>query len=281
MADRADAHIHLFEKGFRDSFTNRPGVQIDEVACYQSLATEHDVKAALVVGYAGDAWCTTNNDFLARTAPKHEWVRPIAYMAPANPPGIQQLTKLKEQGFVGLSCYVFGQVNIDALLAVPDDLWSWLTEQRWLLSVNSEGSDWSCWLPVLQKNPELRLIISHLGLPPKPDAELSPTEAHRGLAHVLALAEFPGPRVKLSGFYALSDPGHDYPHRGAWPYVTALCAGFEANRLLWGSDFSPCLDMLTFPQTFGHFAKMPFLSADDRRRIEGANLLALLNEVTT
>ena len=156
-----------------------------------------------------------------------------------------------------------------------------MTEQRWLISVNAAGSDWSCWVPVLQKHAELRLLVSHLGQPPQTDAALSDSEAQRGLADVLALAKYPGPRVKLSGFYALSDPEYDFPHCNTWPYVAALCESFGANRLLWGSDFSPCLDMLTFPQTYGHFVKMPFLSADDRKRIEGANLLALLNEVST
>ena len=50
MPDRADAHIHLFENGFWASFASRPGVTIDEVACYESLMANHDVKAALIVG---------------------------------------------------------------------------------------------------------------------------------------------------------------------------------------------------------------------------------------
>jgi hypothetical protein len=54
---------------------------------------------------------------------------------------------------------------------------------------------------------------------------------------------------------------------------------FGAARLLWGSDFSPSLEWLSFPQTFGLFAHMPFLSAADRQLIEGENLLALLAEI--
>ncbi len=54
MMQRADAHIHLFENGFENFFPNRPGVRIDEPLCYDSLAKEHDVVAALVVGYEGE-----------------------------------------------------------------------------------------------------------------------------------------------------------------------------------------------------------------------------------
>ena len=94
-----------------------------------------------------------------------------------------------------------------------------------------------------------------------------------------ALAAFPGSRVKLSGFYALSDPGYDYPHEVTWPYVEALLGAFGPERLLWGSDCTPCLEKLSFPQTLGLFAKMPFLDDRMRRRIEGANLLEMLDSV--
>ena len=90
------------------------------------------------------------------------------------------------------------------------------------------------------------------------------------------LAQYPGPRVKLSGFYAATDPGYDYPHRAAWPYVEALAAAFGIERLLWCSDFSPSLQWLSFPQTFELFGKIPFLNEVDRQRIEDGNLLALL-----
>ncbi len=96
---------------------------------------------------------------------------------------------------------------------------------------------------------------------------------------MLALARFAGARVKLSGFYALTTPGYDYPHRAAWPYVAALLEAFGGERLLWGSDFSPSLEWLSFPQTLGLFEQMPFLDDAARRRIEGENLLALLAEI--
>ena len=279
MPERADAHIHLFEKGFNDSFTKRPGVEIDEVACYASIAGDHGVRAALVVGYEGDSWYHNNNDFLARTALEHDWVRPVAYMDPVNPFDLDKLNRLKEEGFVGISCYIFGQERTHALSRVEDEVWAWINEHRWLVSVNSSGGDWSAWLAVLERHRELRLIVSHLGLPPKVGSPPSETEALEAMADVLALAKFPGSRVKLSGFYAISDPGYDYPHEAAWPYIEALITSFGTDRLLWASDFSPCLDSLTFPQTFGLFSKMPFLNAHDREQIEGANLLALLDQV--
>ena len=279
MSERADAHIHLFEGGYQDSFVKRLGRPIDEAVCYASLAEDHGVKAALVVAYADVPWAAENNRYLARMVAQYDWVRPVAYYDPGEPPTTDDLERLKSEGFVGLSFYVFGQERVDALLSISDEVWSWLTSRQWLVSVNSKGGDWTAWQTILQQHGELRLVVSHLGLPPKVSEPPTEAGAREAMASVLALAGFPQSRVKLSGFYAMTDPGHDYPHRAAWPYVEALMEAFGVERLLWASDFSPCLDWLTFPQTFGLFSRMPFLSEADRERIEGSNLLALLDEV--
>ncbi len=279
MSERADAHIHLFEGGYQDSFVKRLGRPIDEAVCYASLAEDHGVKAALVVAYADVPWAAENNRFLTRMVAQYDWVHPVAYFGAGEPPTTDDLERLKTEGFVGLSFYIFGQERVDALLNISDEVWAWLTSRRWLVSVNSKGEDWTAWQEVLKRHGELRLVVSHLGLPPKVSEPPVEAEAKEAMASVLGLAGFPQSRVKLSGFYALTDPGYDYPNRAAWPYVEALLEAYGVERLLWASDYSPCLDWLTFPQTFGLFSMMPFLSEGDRERIEGANLLALLDEV--
>ncbi len=282
MPIRADAHIHLFETSFLGgSFTKRPGVRINEVALYKSLADDHGVKAALVVGYAGTTWAAGNNAFLVRIIPQHEWVRPTAYVDMPDTLTVSILEERRQQGFVGVSFYIWAQDKADSLGRVTDDIWAWLTAHRWLISTNSMPAFWPAWIPVLKRFPEIRLVMSHLG---QPQAVSEPPPAdvvRKNMSAIVALAQFPGPRVKLSGFYGCTIPRHEYPHQAAWPYVQALIKEFGVGRLVWGSDFSPCLDHLTFPQTFGVFSKMPFLSDADRRRIEGRNLLDLLGEVKT
>ena len=279
MSKRADSHIHLFDGGYQgESFVRRPGVSLDEAACYESLAADHDVAAALVVGYDAESWTAGNNAFIAKMAARYDWVRPIAFVDPANPPGIDQLEVWRTQGFVGVSLYVFEQSHREDLQVIDDSVWSWIVEHRWLISVNSRGENWLAWPPILERHNQLRVVASHLGLPPKVAQPPSAEQAEQAIADLGALAQFPGPRVKLSGFYAATDPGHDYPHRAAWPYVEALTAAFGVERLLWGSDFSPHIEWLSFPQTFDLFSSMPFFNDADCDRIEGANLLALLDE---
>ena len=77
---------------------------------------------------------------------------------------------------------------------------------------------------------------------------------------------------------AATTPSHDFPHHAAWGFVEALLRTFGAGRLCWGSDFSPALSHLTFQQTIDLFARMPFLDAEQRRAVEGGNLIQWLDE---
>jgi L-fuconolactonase len=281
MSNRADAHLHFFAPGYIALLPERcRRVQPDEVTLYAALAQQHDITQVLAVGYQGQPWAAGNNRYLAELAAAHAWIRPVAFIHDPASLDVVTLERLARDRFIGLSLYLFDQPVLAALGQVPDDAWSWLAGRRRLISVNSRGEHWPAWAPILQRHPNLRLLVSHLGLPPVVEHTPGAQVAQRALESVLAFARFPEVRIKLSGFYALTTPGYDYPHRAAWPYVAALLAAFGAERLLWGSDFSPSLECVSFPQTFGLLAQMPFLSDADRRRIEGENLLALLAEVS-
>ncbi|MFH1567509.1 MAG: amidohydrolase family protein, partial [Gemmatimonadota bacterium] len=271
MAHHADAHIHLFEHNLQGTFADRPGVHMDEAACYDSLAADHDVAAALVVCYAAGERYAGNNEYVAGLIPRYGWIRPAAYVDVTAPPGPEALARWRDQGFVGLTMYPGAAAA--RLHEFPDEVWEWLTAHQWLLSVNSNGAGWPAWVGVLERHPELRLVLSHLGLPAKVTAPIDGAAARAALAPQIRLAQFPQVRVKLSGFYALTEPSHDYPHALAWPYVEALAGAFGTGRLLWGSDYTPCLNHHTFVQTLGIFAKMPFLSGAEREAIGGGNLL--------
>jgi L-fuconolactonase len=278
MMDHADAHMHLFAPGYVNLLPEAcRRLAPDEATLYAAYGERHGIRRALVVGYEGQPWAVGNNAYLASLAARHSWVRPTAFAPPAAL-HVPALEGWRRGGFVGVSLYLFGADEVAALGAVPGAVWAWLAERRWLVSVNSRGEAWRAWGPILERQPELRLLVAHLGLPPRRAAQEEPGAAE-ALAPVLALARFPQTFVKLSGFYALSDPGHDYPHRQAWPYVAALAAAFGPRRLLWGSDYSPSLEWVSFPQTFGLLEQIPALDAAALPLVAGLNLLELLDAI--
>ncbi len=285
MFERADAHVHLSHRPFpkegcaQVGFLTRPGIHLDEIACYESHAEDHDVTAALVVGYAAEDWCKDNNRFLVEKLAQHTWIHAVAFVSELKKLSTTLLESWRSQGFVGISIYLFDAESESLLIQTPEEVWTWLAANNWLISVNSRGEYWQTWLPILERHETLCVLISHLGLPPAVSEPPIQQFAEHALAGPLALAQFPGPRVKLSGFYALTTPSHDYPHMSAWPYVKCLQTAFGVERLLWGSDYSPCLDSLSFPQTLTMFRKMPFFSTGDCDQIEGGNLHSLLAKI--
>lgn len=281
MARRADAHIHLFQPGYVAELPEScRRIQPDERTLYRALAEKHGVAKALVVGYEGASWAAGNNQYLASVAPEQAWIQPVAFVATPWTLDVATLNDWQSSGFLGLSMYLFETEDLSRLQEVSDDVWSWLVQRRWLVSVNSTGESWLAWTAVLERHPELTLLVSHLGLPRAVSTPPSTHVARDELAAVCSLAQYSAVHVKLSGFYALVTPGYSYPHQAAFPYVETLLDAFGRDRLLWGSDFSPSLEWLSFPQTIGVFAEMPFLTDADRERIEGENLLSLLDRVS-
>jgi L-fuconolactonase len=280
MSDRADSHAHLFKPGWAGELSDAcRHVQPDEVTLYESLASRHRVKHMLAVGYTAEEWCRDNNEYLTQITAERPFIKPLAYVTSVAGLTIRTLERFASHKFAGIALYIFDVKVSDALLTVPSEVWQWLIERRWLISVNSKGEQWNAWRAVLDRAGQLRLLVSHLGLPPAAAAPPDSETARDAMKSVLNLAQYPQVRVKLSGFYALTNPRHDYPHRAAWPYVMSLCDIFGTDRLLWGSDFYPAMEYVSFPQTYGLFADMPFLSAADREKIEGRNLIKLLSEV--
>lgn len=273
MSERADAHLHLFRGGYRGGV-----LRFDDLENYAALAERYRIAAALVVGYEGQAWAEGNNDYLAECAAERGWVYPVAFVAEPGELTRDQVARWGDRGFVGLSFYTFSDADAAALAGVRGEVWREVVGRGWLVSVNSRGRWWAAWGSVLACHPGLRVLVSHLGLPAGVDEPPTASAAEAGLAEVLALAESAEVRVKLSGLYAVSRPGHAWPHTAAHPYVRHILERFGVGRCVWGSDFSPHLDAVSFPQTLSWLDHLEELTAEDRGAICGGNLSKLLAE---
>ena len=91
------------------------------------------------------------------------------------------------------------------------------------------------------------------------------------------MADLPNALVKISGFYGTSDPPHAYPHHGGARAVRSIIDAFGSARCLWGSDFAPALDFVSFPQAM-HWPGIDDLSGPARDAIMRGNLARLLQK---
>jgi len=275
----ADAHMHLFARGgYRGqrSFPQRAGVRIDERLLYESFAAEHNISDALVVGYEAEAFAMGNNRHIAALARDAKWMHPLAYLSASDLKSPKKVSALCRDPFAGVSIYALTDEIEDAIARAPDAIWKHLEEEQLLISVNSSGSRWNVWRKILAGYPKLNLLMSHLGTPAKLHNKIPIKRASQSMKPITQLAEFPGVHIKLSGLYDLTLSGHDHPHGWAKTYVEIAEEHYGAKRILWGSDFSPCLGWLSFPQAVD---STELLSKSAAKPARGGNLLRLLNNV--
>jgi L-fuconolactonase len=152
-----------------------------------------------------------------------------------------------------------------------------LRTQRAILSLNARPAATSHLPEVVDALAGCPMLFSHLGLPGQAARVPTAGEAGERLAPLLRLASFDHVAVKLSGLYAVSDPGHDFPHAAAQPFVDLLLDAFGPARLLWGSDFSPALDFVSFAQA-ADARPLAACSPAEAADVLGGNLLRLLDD---
>ncbi|MCC6456564.1 MAG: amidohydrolase family protein [Caldilineaceae bacterium] len=280
MSPRLDAHAHFFYPGYVGKLPENCRRQSpDEITLYQAHAQHHEIAQVLAIGYEGDAWASGNNQYLAELTAQLPFVRPLAFVAEPSKLTVAQLSIWQSQHFVGITLYLFTDEAVAQLGEVADDVWRWLEEHAWLISVNSKDDLWTHWEPILNHHPALHLLVAHLGLPPATETPLPIEDARTALAPVLRLASFPSTYVKFSGFYALASPDYAFPHRAAFPYAQAVTEAFGTRRILWASDFSPALESVSFSQTVAVLQAMSWLTEEALNAIYHDNLARLLAKI--
>lgn len=275
MLPRADAHIHLFRNGFAGRYGRSPAGAGDEVEAYETLRSVHNIAAALVVGYQGDGIDPANNDYIRNLAASRDWMTTVAFVPPGDIVGPGRIAELLARGHRGLALYLTDVEQAAAILGWSSETWSLLEDARALLSLNVGRAALPAVATMAAAHEACSFAVSHLGDPGSFRTPPALAVAAERMAPLLDLARQPNAFVKISGLYAISEPPHDYPHRQASPFVELALDAFGARRCLWGSDFSPALDHVSFSQTVD-VPQLAGLAQEEREQIMGGNLLGLL-----
>jgi predicted TIM-barrel fold metal-dependent hydrolase len=270
----ADAHAHLFAEGF-GGVLGGPPVGSDELSQYERLRRHHGIERTLVIGYEGERRYQGNNDYVLALAQSLPWIAPVAYLPISPTPTVDNLLSLHVRGALGFAVYLPGHADGATFADWPSETLRELRSQRAILSLNAPPPATSAAAEVIRGLDECPVLISHLGLPGRFASVPSLEDARQHLKPLLALSRFEHVSVKLSGLYAISDPPHGFPHAAAKPFVQTLLDAFTPARLLWGSDFSPALDFVSFAQTTDP-QMLDDCSAAEAEAVMGGNLLRLL-----
>ena len=119
---------------------------------------------------------------------------------------------------------------------------------------------------IVRRNPDTVIVVDHLGLlqpqrPPVPD------DVWAGLPQLLALAQYPNVRVKISGACTMSHA--PFPYHDIWDNVLRVIDAFGLDRCMWGTDWTRTIGMLTYEQGVAPFRTTTRLSQADKAKLMG------------
>jgi predicted TIM-barrel fold metal-dependent hydrolase len=126
---------------------------------------------------------------------------------------------------------------------------------------------------IAQRNPELKLIIDHMGL-----ATRGPEKSRVGarIDLIAPLAKYPNVAVKLSAVPGFST--EPYPFKDMTPHLRRLIDAFGPQRCFWGTDLTHQRGKYPYRQYVTHFEEeLDSLSPADRAAIMGEAIVAFLD----
>jgi L-fuconolactonase len=119
------------------------------------------------------------------------------------------------------------------------------------------------------RNPDTVIVIDHLGLQ-QPFHPPVPAEPWAELPKVLALAEHPNVKVKISGVCTLSH--ESFPYNDIWGPILKIIDAFGIDRCMWGTDWTRATELLTYEQSVAPFRSTNHLSDTDKAKLMGGTL---------
>jgi len=156
----------------------------------------------------------------------------VCLLDPKEPAAPDQLEELvRGQGFGGMRLHLSRQQDPSALAASDQDpLWRRVEELSVCLIVLGRATDLPALEPIVDRFPDVKVVLDHLGGPPVGE---EPT--HPLLGNVLRMARYPNVYVKVSNMNRISKV--PYPHRDTHDMVRRIYDAFGPERLMWGTDF--------------------------------------------
>lgn len=156
----------------------------------------------------------------------------IALVDAKSPDAPDELERLvREQGFGGTRLFPSREADLSVLAArAQDPLWRRAEELGVCFIVLVSAEDLSALEPIIERFPNVKVVIDHLGRVPVDEAPPQPL-----LGNLLRLARFPAVYVKVS---AIGDRSKSpYPHKDTFSTISRIHDAFGPQRLMWGTNY--------------------------------------------
>ncbi len=234
-----------------------------------ALMDEHGVQGVAVVPPSWNGWDNEYSLEAARRLPTR-----VAVMGRFDfqaPDARERLRTYRDQpGMLGTRFFISGQ-PWETLLA-PEQDWVWAIAEETRLPVMAHiPGNIAGFAPILERHPELRLIIDHAGRHPRGAQDEG---AWADEDQLMALARYKNVGVKVSSLPCFSTQAYPFPNLHA--PIRRIYDQFGPQRMMWGSDKTRL--SCSYGENIRLFTEaLDFLSTEDKEWIMGKALLQALD----
>ncbi|WP_249010627.1 amidohydrolase [Conexibacter sp. DBS9H8] len=263
-----DAHVHVWRRPHLDaaSLWQRPYL----VESLLQTLDDAGVTAAIQVTPSPEGYDNTYGTEVAGAHPDR--VRIFGRFDPtADDPNGRLQAWMGSPGAAGIRLTAFGRsAALAGRLDALDPFWE--ACERLAVPVAVFAPDeLTALLAVIERRPQLCLIVDHLGLGVYPGCR----DPLAGLKVLPEFAAFPQVRVKISGLPEVSHEGFPFPD--VHEHLAGALELFGADRLIWGSNHPVVLQWCTYAESLTYLEACEFLSASDRHWLLSGTVEQLLN----
>ncbi|MEE2657584.1 MAG: amidohydrolase family protein [Candidatus Latescibacterota bacterium] len=236
-----DAHVHVLDR--YPSMT--PFEDLGRVDRLLHLMDGAGVEKAVMLPVVAD-FAPDNNQQCARWSKEHpDRLLTMTDVSLDQPEAPIQVREARERyGAVAISCYpARGLAWMTA--AETEPLWQAFADTGLKCNLHVTPEDYPHAIAVARSHPDIILLLNHFGLP-KAGKVRADSVSYGGLGDARDLGNL---YVKISAFYSVAEDEAWNPHcTGALDYLHSLKELFGVERLLFGTDWPPAGNHLTYRQ---------------------------------
>lgn len=235
-----DAHVHI--PG--NLYPMNPCPASGRYDMLLRLMDDCEVNTAVVLPVVTDRSPDNNEECaqLARSYPDR--LATLTAVELHEPDAAEQVARARDQfGALGISYYPSTPDTEWMLAPACEALWEAYRANDLVCNLQAPPPTYAVVLELARRYPEIRFVINHMGLP----RSLAPDDATYG--GLLAGASLANLFVKASAFYAAAATSWDFRCPVALGSFSRLLKGLGADRIMWGSDWPPVGNHITYKQS--------------------------------
>ncbi len=263
---KIDTHVHVWALDDAPGHRPAPDAKVRPPAAAAPVEwllqdmEEGDITHAVLVQSSAFGW---DNTYMVECLERYPGpFRAIGLVDPLAPDNARDLERWMARGLSGFRLHPLYYPDAPSWLDAPgnDPLWDAAAATGAILQVHMWPKHAPALGRMIERHPDVRVIIDHLG---KPDVtEASP---YPSFQPVLRLAEFPRTWIKIGDYQIASKEA--FPWRDTWPFVRLLRERFGPQRMLWGTGYPRAARLVPLEEALRYVERELPLSDEDRRQI--------------